>query len=251
MENSGSFVSLITGAGTGIGQAVAIKLASSGYSLLICDEHTELLSETKKQLENIQANFSLISMDLRDKDCIKESFGKAFKKFGKIDHLVNNAGRPLVKAANEVAWEEWDEVMDVNLKGPYFLSTLFAREAIRTKKPAAIVNIASTHGITGLSGRSVYGISKGGLIQMTRMLAIEWAEFEIRVNAIAPTTVLTPSREASLPPGKKRELAKSRIPLKRFPEVEEIAAGVDYLLSPNAKSITGHTLSIDGGLLSA
>ena len=108
--------------------------------------------------------------------------------------------------------------------------------------------MASTHGMTGIAGRSVYGISKAGLIQMTRMLAIEWADKNIRVNAIAPTTVMTESRQQMLSDPDKRAAALSRIPSGRFATPEEIAAAVVYLASPGAASVTGHTLPVDGGL---
>ena len=108
--------------------------------------------------------------------------------------------------------------------------------------------MASTHGMTGIAGRSVYGISKAGLIQMTRMLAIEWADKNIRVNAIAPTTVMTESRQQMLSDPKVRAAALSRIPTGRFATPEEIAAAVVYLASPGAASVTGHTLPVDGGL---
>jgi NAD(P)-dependent dehydrogenase (short-subunit alcohol dehydrogenase family) len=110
------------------------------------------------------------------------------------------------------------------------------------------VSMASTHGMTGILGRSVYGISKAGLIQMTRMLAIEWADKGIRVNAIAPTTVMTESRQQMLSDPKARAAALARIPSGKFATPEEIAAAVVYLASPGAASVTGHTLPVDGGL---
>ena len=143
---------------------------------------------------------------------------------------------------------EWDDVIDTNLKGAFFLSQLFGRDCIAKGRPGAIVSIASTHGMTGIAGRSVYGISKAGLIQMTRMLAIEWAPHNIRVNAIAPTTVMTESRQQLLSDPKARANALSRIPSGRFATPEEVAAAVVYLASPATGSVTGHTLAVDGGL---
>ena len=165
-----------------------------------------------------------------------------------IDVLVNNAGVPLQRPATEVTWAEWDAVIDVNLKGSYFLATAFARHCRERSRGGAVISIASTHGLTGIADRSVYGLSKGGIIQMTRMLAIEWAPLGIRVNAIAPATVLTPSREKILSDPEARARMLARIPLGRFPEADEIAAAVCYLASDAARSITGHTLVIDGGL---
>jgi len=114
-----------------------------------------------------------------------------------------------------------------------------------------VVSLASTHGLTGIAGRSVYGISKGGIVQMTRMLAIEWAPLGIRVNAVAPATVLTPSREKLLNDPEARARMLARIPLGRFPTMDEVAAAVCYLASDAAASVTGQILVLDGGLTAA
>jgi len=115
----------------------------------------------------------------------------------------------------------------------------------------AVVMLASTHGLTGLSGRSVYGISKGGIVQMTRMLAIEWAQAGVRVNAVAPATVITHSRAQMLADPKKREAMLARLPQGRFPTVDDIAAAVRYLGGSEAGSVTGQILAVDGGLTAA
>jgi 2-deoxy-D-gluconate 3-dehydrogenase len=162
--------------------------------------------------------------------------------------LVNNAGRALLKPVVDVTEAEWDDVLDTNLKGAFFLSQLFGGTCIAKGRPGVIVSMASTHGMTGIAGRSVYGISKAGLIQMTRMLAIEWARNNIRVNAVAPTTVMTESRQEMLRDPDKRAAALARIPSGKFATPEEITAAVVYLASPGAASVTGVTLPVDGGL---
>ena len=168
--------------------------------------------------------------------------------FGSIDILVNNAGITRDNLLFRTGEPEWDEVLDTNLKGAFFLSQLFGRTCIERKRPGAIVSMASTHGMIGIPQRAIYGISKAGLIQMTRMLAIEWADKNIRVNAIAPTTVMTESRQQMLSDPKVRADMLSRIPTGRFATPEEVAAAVVYLASPGAASVTGHTLMVDGGL---
>ena len=189
-----------------------------------------------------------IALDLRSQDSIKACFERAVAGLGEIDLLVNNAGRALVRPSVDVTDAEWDDVIDTNLKGAFFLSQLFGRRCIERKRPGAIVSMASTHGMIGIPERLVYGVSKAGLIQMTRMLAIEWAAQNIRVNAIAPTTVMTESRQQMLSDPKARADMLSRIPTGRFATPEEIAAAVVYLASPGAASVTGHTLMVDGGL---
>ena len=154
-------------------------------------------------------------------------------RFGDIDVLVNNAARSLVKPAVEVTSAEWDDVASTNLKGPFFLAQAYAAHCIAAKRPGSIVNIVSTHGMTGFAGRAVYGITKGGLIQMTRMLAIEWIPHNIRVNAVAPSTVLTPSRAAMYDDATRARMV-ARIPIGRFIAPEEVAAAVVFLASPGA-----------------
>ena len=243
-----SRVALVTGTSAGLGRAIAVALAREGYDLALTELSTDALKDTLTDPVIAKRKAVPIALDLRSQDNIKAAFGKATKELGGIDLLVNNAGRALLKPVIDVTDAEWDDVIDTNLKGAFFLSQLFGRACIAKGRPGAIVNMASTHGMTGIAGRSVYGISKAGLIQMTRMMAIEWADKNIRVNAIAPTTVMTESRQQLLSDPKARANALARIPSGRFATAEEIAAAVVYLASPAAGSVTGHTLPVDGGL---
>ena len=243
-----SRIALVTGTSAGLGRAIAVALAREGYDLALTELSTDALKDTLADPAIAQRKAVPIALDLRSQDSIKAAFEKAAKALGDIDLLVNNAGRALLRPVVEVTDAEWDDVIDTNLKGAFFLSQLFGRACIAKSRPGAIVNMASTHGMTGITGRSVYGISKAGLIQMTRMLAIEWADKNIRVNAIAPTTVMTESRQQLLSDPKARANALARIPSGRFATAEEIAAAVVYLASAAAASVTGHTLPVDGGL---
>jgi NAD(P)-dependent dehydrogenase (short-subunit alcohol dehydrogenase family) len=239
---------LVTGTSAGLGRAIAVALAREGYDLALTELSTDALKEPLADPAVANRKAIPIALDLRSQDSIKAAFAKATSELGGIDLLVNNAGRALLKPVVDVTDAEWDDVIDTNLKGAFFLSQLFGRDCIARGRPGAIVSIASTHGMTGIAGRSVYGISKAGLIQMTRMLAIEWAPHNIRVNAVAPTTVMTESRQQMLSDPKARANALSRIPSGRFATPEEVAAAVVYLASPAAGSVTGHTLTVDGGL---
>jgi 2-deoxy-D-gluconate 3-dehydrogenase len=239
---------LITGCSAGLGRAIAVALAREGYDLALTELSAEALKDTLAEAEIKERKAVAIALDLRSQDSIQAAFARATKELGDIDLLVNNAGRALLKPVVDVTDAEWDDVIDTNLKGAFFLSQLFGRACIAHGRPGVIVSMASTHGMTGIAGRSVYGISKAGLIQMTRMLAIEWADKNIRVNAIAPTTVMTESRQQLLSDPDKRAAALARIPSGRFATPDEIAAAVVYLASPGAASVTGHTLPVDGGL---
>jgi NAD(P)-dependent dehydrogenase (short-subunit alcohol dehydrogenase family) len=238
----------VTGASTGLGYAIATALAGEGYDLAVADLNigmfAALLADPSLQGRKVVP----LRLDLRSEQDIEQAFEAAVQAFGSIDVLVNNAGRTLLKPATEVSWAEWDDVMGINLKGAYFLAQKFAAHCVARGHAGSIVNLASTHGLTGLAGRSVYGISKGGLVQMTRMLAIEWAPHGVRVNSVAPATVLTSSRQQLLD-DEARQRMLARIPSGRFVTPEEVAAAVCFLAGPRAASINGHTLPVDGGLV--
>lgn len=238
----------VTGASTGLGYAIACALAREGYDLAVADLDVGMFEALLADDAMKGRKVVPLKLDLRAEADIDEAFKAAIGVFGGIDVLINNAGRTLLKPVVDVTWAEWDDVMSINLKGAYFLSQKFAAQCLARKAPGAIVSLASTHGMTGLAGRSVYGISKGGIIQMTRMLAIEWAKDDIRVNAVAPSTALTPSREKLLN-AQMRETMLARIPTGRFITPAEIADAICFLAGPRAASITGHTLPVDGGLV--
>jgi NAD(P)-dependent dehydrogenase (short-subunit alcohol dehydrogenase family) len=238
----------VTGTSTGIGQTISLALARAGYDLAISELDTAWLRGTLQHPDFADRKVVPVRLDLREEASIDAAFDQALGALGEIDLLVNNAGCALHKPVVEVTWAEWDDVMNTNLKGTFFMSRRFGQYCLTRGRPGSIVSMASTHGVIAIENRSVYGISKAGVSHLTKMLAIEWAERGIRVNAIAPTTVLTPSREKLLSDPKRRQAMLERIPTRRFATPEEIAAAVLYLDSPGAASVTGHTLLVDGGL---
>jgi NAD(P)-dependent dehydrogenase (short-subunit alcohol dehydrogenase family) len=239
---------LVTGTAAGLGRAIAVALAREGYDLALTDVDVGMLKETLAHPDVAKRKVVPIALDLRSQESIGAAYQKALAGLGELDLLVNNAGRALVRPVVDVSDAEWDDVIDTNLKGAFFLSQRFGHTCIERGRPGVIVSMTSTHGMIGIAERSVYGISKAGLIHMTRMLAIEWADKNIRVNAVAPTTVLTESRQQMLSDPKVRADMLARIPTGRFATPEEVAAAVVYLASPGAASVTGHTLMVDGGL---
>jgi 2-deoxy-D-gluconate 3-dehydrogenase len=238
----------ITGASSGIGSAIARALAREGYGLALADLKTEMLNDLRGEPVIKQRKTEAIALDIRSPQQIEAAFAQAQAALGPIGVLVNNAGRPLTKPSIAITPEEWDDTVDINLKGAFFLTLAFGRGCLAGKHAGAVVSLASTHGVIGIPERAVYGITKAGLIQMTRMLAIEWADKAIRVNAVGPTTVLTPSRQQMLSDPKVRQGMLDRIPTGRFATPEEVAAAVVYLADPRNASVTGHTLMVDGGL---
>ena len=239
---------LITGASSGIGSAIARALAREGYDLALAELDTDLLKGLLGEPDVAKRKTVAIKVDLRVPDQIDSAFEQGRTALGPIGVLVNNAGRPLTKPSIDITPAEWDDTVSINLRGAFFLSLAFGRASMAGGHGGAIVSLASTHGVIGIPERAVYGITKAGLIQMSRMLAIEWADKNIRVNAVAPTTVMTPSRREMLKDPQVRAGMLARIPTGRFATPEEVAAAAIYLVSPGAASVTGHTLMVDGGL---
>lgn len=244
---------LVTGASYGVGAATALALARAGYDVAITATRAENLSGTLAQLATTGARAAPLVLDLRSQESVGSAIAQTLTALGGLDVLVNNAGANLRKRALEVTPDEWDAVMASNVGGTFFLTQHAARHWVASGDPGCVVNIASAHGIVGATERSTYGISKAAIIHMTKMLAIEWAEQGIRVNAVAPGRLDTdsPSRAATGSDPAYMAAMLKRIPLHRLATADEVAAAVCYLASADAAAVTGQTIVIDGGLTAA
>jgi NAD(P)-dependent dehydrogenase (short-subunit alcohol dehydrogenase family) len=238
----------VTGASQGIGAELALAFARDGYDVAVSSMRREKLGEVLTRIEAAGARAVPVELDLCSHASIKRAMSEVVAGLGAVDVLVNNAGVPLKKLALDVTPDEWDTMIATNLTGTFFMTQQMGRYLVGARRPGCVISIASTHGLVSMELRVVYGIAKAGVMHMTKMLAYEWADHGIRVNAIAPGRVNTPSREASLADPVFREHALSRVPMRRFAESHEVAAAACYLASPQAAYITGQTLVMDGGL---
>jgi NAD(P)-dependent dehydrogenase (short-subunit alcohol dehydrogenase family) len=243
---------LVTGAAQGLGAAIALALARDGFEVAVTSRSPERLAGTLSAIKAAGRRAVPIQLELRSAASAEQAVAAGVEALGGLDVLVNNAAITARTPAVDIKLEEWEDVYRVNTTGALLVSQQMARHLLATKRTGCIINIASAHGLVGFPQRLSYGTSKGALIQMTRMLAIEWAPHGIRVNAIAPGTVETPSRTeffAANPAA--REAMTRRVPVGRFAVPDEVAAMARYLASSEASYITGQVLVLDGGLTAA
>ena len=247
MTNSHSFrldgkTALVTGASRGLGAAIVEALEDAGASVA----GTSRTEESAARISE-HSNTSPVVMDVTDVSSIREGVDKAASELGGLDILVNNAGLNVPQGVFEVDEESWDAVVDTNLKGSFFVAQAAARHMTNGENGGRIINVGSQAGVVGIEERSAYGASKGGITVLTKVLALELAEYNVTVNTVAPTFVATELTRSTLEDPEWRERILSRIPLGRVGEVEDVAAAVVYLASPAAAMVTGHTLLVDGG----
>ena len=241
-------VVVVTGAGSGIGRAVAIAVAEAGADCVPC-EHPDRLATLDTVCEEIEAlgrKAHPLPLQLPDLNSIDQMVDGAVSAAGRIDVLVNNAGINIPSDAFEVTESEWDQVMDVNLKGLFFVSQRVGR-VMKDSGGGKIVNIASQNGVVGYYKRAAYCSSKAGVVNLTRVLAVEWAEHGINVNAVGPTFIRTPLTQSTFDDPDLRADLVSRIPAGRVGQPEDVTGAVVFLASPAADMVTGHTLLVDGG----
>jgi NAD(P)-dependent dehydrogenase (short-subunit alcohol dehydrogenase family) len=246
-------IALVTGASYGVGAAAALALARVGFNLALTATRKDNLAKAADETAAAGAEVQPVELELRSQASIEAAVAKAIERFGRIDVLVNNAGTNLRRKAVDVSRDEWASLIETNLTGTFFLTQQVGRHLIAQRSPGCIITIASSHALVGAAERSAYGISKAALVQMTRMLAVEWADHGIRVNAIAPGRLDTtsPSRAGTGADKAYMDDMLKRIPLHRLATAEEVAGAVVFLAGPAAASMTGQTIIIDGGLTAA
>jgi NAD(P)-dependent dehydrogenase (short-subunit alcohol dehydrogenase family) len=241
-------VVIVTGAASGIGQQIALDMAGVGARIVVVDRDGPGAEKTRSMLDAERS--AVLTVDLLDDEAGEEIVEGTVGAFGAVDVLVNCAGIFPTASALEISANEWDRVLGVNLRAQFLCSQAVARSMVDTGRPGNIINIASSAGVIARPGVAHYCASKAALIMLTKVLAIEWAEHSIRVNAVAPGLVETPGVEDLLltEEGRREHRQKvANIPMARTGEPREIANAVIFLASDAASYVTGHTLFVDGG----
>jgi 3-oxoacyl-[acyl-carrier protein] reductase len=238
---------LVTGAGTGIGRAIAHKLAREGARLVLAGRRREPLEAVRQELSGLGGTALVHPADVADPSQASDLVAAATAHLGRLDILVNNAGKTFDALILRLRWEALDESLAINLKSMFYLSAA-AGKVMLSQKSGAIVNITSVVALTGNAGQSAYVAAKAGVIGLTKSLAQELGSRHIRVNAVAPGFIETEMTQA-LPPAVKDSYL-GRIAVRRFGSAEEVANVVAFLASDEAAYITGQVIAVDGGLSS-
>jgi len=239
-------IALVTGAARGIGQAIALKLAGEGADLALCDLNAEWLEETAGKVKELGRRVECYSVDVSNGEAVAETVKAVEKDFGQIDVLVNNAGITKDGLLMRMSEDDWDAVLNVNLKG-VFLFTKAAMRGMMKKRTGSIVNIASIIGLIGNAGQANYAASKGGVIAFSKTVARELASRNVRCNAVAPGFIRTAMTDAL--PEDVQEKMLANIPLSKFGTPEDVADVVAFLAGDASGYVTGQVISTCGGMV--
>ncbi len=239
-------VALVTGGGRGIGAHIALALAEAGADVGVAGRTLAQTQEVAARIRDLGRRSYAAYVDVTNVPSIRAMVEEVAGHFGRIDILVNNAGVNIIKYALDVTEEDWDQVLDTNLKGVFFCAQSVGRLMV-AQKYGRIVNIASQMAAVGYYKRAAYCASKGGVAQITKVLAVEWARDNVTVNAVAPTFIETAMTAKMLQDEEFRQEVLRRIPMGRLGQPDEVIGAVIYLASDASSLVTGHTLFVDGG----
>ncbi len=241
-------VVIVTGSRRGIGKAIALTLAKAGANVVVSDINLDDCNKVVEEIKTIGGNALAVKADISNPEEVKDVVKSTVKRFGKVDILVNNAGIYMQKSLTDVTEQDFDKILDINLKGVFLCSKAVVPEMIKQGK-GKIINITSIAGQVGFANSSAYCASKGAIINITRELALELAQYKINVNAIGPGVIETAMTKDLLKDEATKETLLANIPLNRIGKPEDIANAALFLASNNADYITGITLFVDGGWL--
>lgn len=246
MTQEDSRVAIVTGGGSGIGRAIAMALAADGCAIAIFDRNARTGDAVASEIERSGQRARAYEIDVTVSGRVGQVVEQVVKTFGRIDVLVNNAGIGFLGSVEELAEEEWDHVMSVNVKSVFLCSRAVIPHMV-ARGGGRIINVASVAGLVASPGRAAYCASKGAVVMLTRAMALDCASRNINVNSICPGVVITPMTEKSLRDPADRQRRLDGTPLKRLAQPEEIAPAAVYLAGPGGSFVTGSTLVVDGG----
>jgi glucose 1-dehydrogenase len=239
----------VTGAASGNGRAIALRFAEEGANIVVADVAEAGARETADKIGQLGQRAVVTRTDVRRRTDVDEMLRQALDAFGQVDLLVNNAGVETLVSFLKLAEEDWDRVIDINLKGPYLCGQAVARHMVERSIHGSIVNIASINSEVAFKGQAHYVSSKGGLRMLTRAMAIDLAPYGIRVNAVGPGVIDTPMTARSLSTPDVREWMMANIPLKRVGQPRDVANVALFLASDESSYMTGSIVFVDGGWL--
>lgn len=237
---------LVTGSGTGLGRAIALALAEAGADVALAARRVEKLEETASRIETLGRRTLALPLDLTDPAAVPACVEAAESGLAPIDILVNNSGISGAGWASDLPLEEWNRVMDTNLRGAFLMCQATGRGMIE-RGAGSIINVASVGGFIGIKMLSAYTASKGGLIQLTRTLALEWARSGVRVNALAPGYIETDLNRAHFATESGQRMIRNHIPMGRLGQPDELRGAAVFLASDASRFMTGSVLVLDGG----
>jgi NAD(P)-dependent dehydrogenase (short-subunit alcohol dehydrogenase family) len=240
-------VAIVTGTSRGLGQELARALAKSGADLVITSRHRETLAPFAEEMKGLGRRVVALELDVRSHDSIERMVDEAEKAFGQLHILVNNAGCNVRKPALEVTWDDWNLVLETNLRGSFFVAQAVARRML-PKGYGRIINIGSVTSVFGYAGLAPYGASRGGIRQLTMSLADDWGKHGVTVNCLAPGWFRTAQNNVMYEDSEWVAYLTERIPVKRPGQPNDLDGAVVFLASESSRYVTGQTLLVDGGI---